>query len=359
MSFWNAVRVVARREIVTRLQSKGFVIPTLITVGLLLVLGVAGPQVMKALDSPTTVAVTAQSENFVTELGDGFEPLVVSSEDAARDAVLSEEADAALMVDGNSAAGVRVIAERDAPGDLVAGLSIAPEIELLDSNAVDPSLAGLIGLGFALVFFMTTLMFGMVIAQSVVEEKQTRIVEILLAAIPARAILVGKMLGNTLLAFAQIVLYAIAVLLTIAVNGEQLQLDGLGGPILWFIPFFTVSFLMMSALYGAGASLVSRQEDISSATSTLNMLVMVPYFLVVFFANNLKVLAVLSYIPFSSAIAVPMRVFLGEAATWELVAIFAINVLAMWGAIVLATRIYERAVLRMGKAWSWRKALRA
>src|SRR5690625_7904719 len=69
---------------------------------------------------------------------------------------MSEEADAALMVDGNSAAGVRVIAERDAPGDLVAGLSIAPEIELLDSNAVDPSLAGLIGLGFALVFFMTT-----------------------------------------------------------------------------------------------------------------------------------------------------------------------------------------------------------
>src|SRR5690625_7380800 len=116
---------------------------------------------------------------------------------------------------------------------------------------------------------------------------------------------------------------------------------------------------MMSALYGAGASLISRQEDISSATSTLNMLVMVPYFLVVFFANNLKVLAVLSYIPFSSAIAVPMRVFLGEAATWELVAIFAINMLAPWGAGVLAPRIEQRAGLRMGRGWSWRDGLRA
>src|SRR5690625_7663855 len=100
---------------------------------------------MKALDSPTTVAVTAQSENFVTELGAGFEPLVVSSEDAARDAVLRGEADAALMVDGNSAAGVRVIAARDAPCDLVAGLSIAPELDLRDANAADPPPAGISG----------------------------------------------------------------------------------------------------------------------------------------------------------------------------------------------------------------------
>lgn len=359
MSFWNAARIVARREIVTRLQSKGFVIPTVITVGLLLLVGVVGPQAVNAFSSETTVAVTNENVATIDGLGEDFEALPVSSDAAAREAVETEDANAALITAPDAPAGLKVIAEREAPSGLMQALSITPEVELLDPNAVDPGLVALVGLGFALAFFMTTMMFGMVIAQSVVEEKQTRIIEILLAAIPARAILTGKIVGNALLAFAQIILYALAVLLTIAVNGEQLNLDGLGAPILWFIVFFTISFLMISALYGAGASLVSRQEDIGSATSTLNMLVMLPYFLVVFFANNLKVLAVLSYIPFSSAIAVPMRVYLGEAPTWEILIIVAINLLAMWGAIALASRIYERAVLRMGKAWSWTKAIRA
>src|SRR5699024_4682572 len=110
-------------------------------------------------------------------------------------------------------------------------------------------------------------------------------------------------LGNAVLAFSQVALYAVASLLALAINGEQLNLDGLGVPILWFVLFFTVSFIMLAALYGAGASLVSRQEDIGSSTSLVTMLVMIPYFLIISFANNPGVLAVLSYIPFSSAVA--------------------------------------------------------
>lgn len=359
MSFWSAVQVVGRREIITRLRSKGFVIPTLITVGLLLLAGVAGPKLFDALQSPTTVAVTSENSELVSSLASDFETVVVSSDEAAREAVETEQADAAVVTSADSEAGLLVIAERSAPSELMGALSVAPEVELLDTSDVDPAVAGFIGLGFALVFFMTTLMFGMVIAQSVVEEKQTRIVEILLAAISARAILWGKIIGNSVLALAQILLYAIAVLLTIAVNGEQLNLDGLGVPILWFIPLFTISFLMMSALYGAGASLVSRQEDIGSATSLLNFVVMVPYFIVVGFSDNPAVMSVLSYIPFSSAIAVPMRSYTGDIANWEFGIIIAINVLAMILAISLAARIYERAILRMGKALKWTQALRA
>lgn len=359
MSFWNSVRIVARREILSRLQSKGFVIPTLITIGLLLIAGVAGPKLVEAMSSQTQVAVTSENVSLIEGLGDDFEAVAVASEEAARDAVLDGDVDAAVVTDSSTDAGLKIFGERDVPSELIGALSVTPEIELLDPNAVDPAIAGLIGLGFALVFFMTTMMFGMVIAQSVVEEKQTRIVEILLAAISARAILLGKIVGNSLLAFAQIILYAVAVLLTIAVNGEQLNLDGLGVPILWFIPLFTVSFVMMSALYGAGASLVSRQEDIGSATSMLNLLVMAPYFIVVMFADNPAVMGVLSYIPFSSAIAVPMRSYLGDIATWEYGLIVLMNFAAMALAIFLAARIYERAILRMGKAWSWSKALRA
>src|SRR5699024_53118 len=111
--------------------------------------------------------------------------------------------------------------------------------------------------------------FGQTIAQSVVEEKQSRIVEIMLATVPARAILAGKVIGNSVLAFGQIVLIAGVVLLGGALTGSQLLLDGLGMPIVWFVVLFTVGFIMLAALYAAAAALVSRAEDLGSATSPL------------------------------------------------------------------------------------------
>src|SRR5690625_7457287 len=97
MSFWSAVRIVARREIVTRLQSKGFVIPTLVTVGLLLLVGVVGPQAVNAFSSDTTVAVTNENVATIDGLGEDFEALPVSSDAAAREAVETEDANAALI----------------------------------------------------------------------------------------------------------------------------------------------------------------------------------------------------------------------------------------------------------------------
>lgn len=358
IAFPQAVGVVAQREITTRLKAKGFVVPTLITVALILLAGVAGPKLMGMFGSDTSLAVTSAVEVDLPEDA-GYETQVVESADEARELVSTEQVDVAMISDPDSPTGVLIIALRDIPSNLVQLTSLSPEVELLDPNAPDPAVVNFIGLGFGLAFFMTAMMFGMVIAQSVVEEKQTRIVEILLAMIPSRAIILGKILGNAVLAFGQIALYAAAALLAIAINGEQLNLDGLGAPILWFVLFFTIAFIMLAALYGAGASLVSRQEDIGSATSIVTMLVMVPYFLIISFANNPGALAVLSYIPFSSAVAIPMRVYLQDIALWEIGVVLLINLAATVAALWVANRIYERAVLRMGKAWSWIKALTA
>ena len=215
-----------------------------------------------------------------------------------------------------------------------------------------------IGLGFGLVFFFSALTFGLTIAQSVVEEKQSRIVEILLATVPARAILAGKVLGCSLLAFTQVALYAAAGLLGITLNGEELNLEGLGEPILWFVVLFIFAFISLAALYGAAASLVSRQEDLSAASSPIMMLIMMPYFLIILFSNNETVLAVMSYIPFSAPVAVPMRVYLDSAAMWENFVSLGILVITAVLCIQLASAIYERSVLKMGSAVKWSQALK-
>ena len=79
---------------------------------------------------------------------------------------------------------------------------------LLSPGPLPEIVSDFVNIGLALAFYMTALGFGMMIAQSVVQEKESRVVEILAAAIPIRALLWGKVIGNTVLALSQIVVIA-------------------------------------------------------------------------------------------------------------------------------------------------------
>ena len=95
--------------------------------------------------------------------------------------------------------------------------------------------------------------------------------------------------------------------------------------------------------------MVSRQEDIGSTTTPLTMLVMVPYFLVIFFNDNPTVLAIMSYVPFSAPVGMPMRLFLGEAQWWEpLLSLAILIATTARGASCVGARIYENSLLEWG-----------
>lgn len=356
-AFWQATGIVAEREIMTKLRSKSYIISTAILLALVFV-GVLfssiGPDLF---DDDTTVATTGSVAASLQSM-EGLAVETLSSADAVRQAVLDGTVDAGV-VPGDGPSGLLVLADREAPGSLMQMLSVAPELQLLDPNAPDPMLTYFIGFAFGIVFFMSAMTFGQTIAQSVVEEKQSRIVEIMLATVSARSILAGKVVGNSVLAFAQIVLIAAIVLLGGAVTGSQLLLDGLGMPIVWFVVLFTVGFVMLAALYAAAAALVSRAEDLASATSPIMMLVMIPYFLVIFFNNNPVALQIMSYVPFSAPVAVPMRGYLQTLEWWEPYLSLAILVASTVLVIGFAARVYERSLLKTGAMVKWRDALKA
>lgn len=343
--FSKAVQVVAKREIMTRLKSKAFIITTIVFVVVM-----AGVTVLSSVggdlfSSSTSVAATSQAAAQVSELPDVEVTQVGTEEEVI---ALIEDGTVDAGVTGSAETGYTVIAERESPSSLVQGLSVTPQVQLLDPNAPNPMIAYFVGLAFGMVFFMAAMTFGTTIAQSVVEEKQTRIVEILLAAIPARALLAGKILGTSVLAFGQVALIAAAVLGAGAATGSTLVLDGLGVPVLWFVALFLVGFVLIAALYAATAALVSRAEDLGSATGPVVYLIMIPYFLVIFFNNNPTVLAVMSYVPFSAPVAVPMRVFLGTSQWWEPLVSLGVLALTTMLVIVIAAKIYERSLLRTG-----------
>lgn len=342
----QAVWLVAEREIGSKLRSKAFVISTAILLigALALVLwgGFAASN-----NTGTPVAVTSDAAAAVSGL-EGLDVTDVADRDEAEALVESGDVDAAIVADPASPVGVAVIAESSPPTQLLLQLAQTPPVELLDPDAAAGALGYVVAIGFGIVFLFAASMFGGTIAQSVVEEKQTRVVELLISAIPVRSLLAGKVIGNTILAMGQILILAAIAVVGLTITDQTALLQGLGGPIAWFAVFFLFGFILLASLFAAAASMVSRMEDIGSTTTPLTMLVMAPYFLVIFFFDNPLVLGIMSYVPFSAPVGMPMRLFLGEAQWWEPLLSLAILIATCVAAIVIGARIYENSLLRMG-----------
>ncbi|WP_328425950.1 ABC transporter permease [Micromonospora sp. NBC_00389] len=347
MNTYQATRLVAAREIRVKLRDRTFLFGTLF----FLLIAAAGTILPPLLSGgPASVAVTQDAAGPLRAAG--LDVRVVPDDRAAEQAVRDGDVDAAVV------AGPAVLAMDEAPDDVVQALSSAPPLRLLDPDAVDPVVAFLVPFVFAFVFFLTSQTFGLQIAQSVTEEKQTRIVEILVAAIPVRALLAGKVIAGGILALGQIALIALVAVVGMQIGDSGDLLTLLAPAIGWFVPFFLLGFVLLAAMWAAAGALVNRQEDIAGVSTPVQLAVMLPFFAVIFFNDNPAAMKVLSYLPISSPAAMPLRLFTGDAAGWEPIVSLAILLVGACAFVVAGARIYEGSLLRTNGRTSLRAAWR-
>ena len=351
-----ATWLVAEREIRMRLRSKSFLVST----GILLLLVVGSIVAMSIFGANQSLPKIAAVGSAVTavEATDAFDVTEAATVEEAEELVRDESVEAAV-VPSEGAVGLTVIGLDEEPSSVVSLLSVAPQIEILEPSDQNPGIVYLVAIAFGALFLSSALTFGMMIAQSVVEEKQTRIVEILMATIPVRALLAGKIVGSSLLAFGQIVLIAVFAGIGLLATGQNILLGEIGPSIVWFIVFFAAGFVMLAAMFAAAGALVSRQEDMNVTITPITTLLMVPYFLVIFFYDNPLVLAIMSYVPFSAPVGMPLRVFLGLAEWWEPLLSLVILLASTVAIILVGSRIYENGLLRMGAPVKLKDALKA
>jgi ABC-2 type transport system permease protein len=352
----QSVWLVAEREIGSKLRSKAFLISTAILFAVALA-GVIWGGFTARDTSGIPVAVTPEASSQVQGI-EGLDITDTPDRAAAEALVRDGSVDAAIVGDSSSPVGFALIADSSAPTNLLLMLAQTPTVELLDPDETGGALRYLVAIGFGVVFLLAASLFGGTIAQSVVEEKQTRVVEILISAVPTRALLAGKVIGNTILAMAQILGLAAIAVVGLTVTGQTALLQGLGGPIAWFAVFFFFGFILLASLFAAAAAMVSRQEDIGSTTTPLTMLIMAPYFLVIFFNDNPLVVGIMSYVPFSAPVGMPLRLFLGDAQWWEPLLSLVILIATCVAAIFVGAKIYENSLLRMGGRVKLAEALR-
>lgn len=226
----------------------------------------------------------------------------------------------------------------------------APHIVYLDPNAAIKTQREVVGVFVAALLYVTLVIYGQLVAQGVVEEKANRIIEILLATVRPRQLLLGKVVGIGLVGMLQLVLLGVTALVVVsrtqAINVPDVGVTAVLGGLLWFV----LGFVLYALLYAAAGSLVSRQEDIASVTTPLTMLVVGTY--LVFFwvtANPTNPLAVaLSIIPPFAVVLMPARIATGDAALWQFLLAVVLTLLEIAALNWLAARIYANSVLRIG-----------
>jgi len=351
----TAAWLVAKREISAQSRSKSFIFSYLF----LLVLAIAGVLVSGWLSakepSNTPIAVVSGTAQYTSGIP-YLEVTEADSEDAARALVSDGEVDAALVPD-SGVLGFKIVADESAPTELVAAFSVSPVVELLDPDAASFLMRYMVPYIFGIVFMMMTMTFGSTIAQNTIVEKQTRTVELLLAAVPARALLAGKTLGNSILAFGEVASIAAVTIIAMIATGQNSLLDMLGAPLVWFAIFFVFGFLLCASIFAAGGSLVSRIEDSGSVLMPGMMISMAPFMIVAIGSSSKLLVSICSYIPFTAAVAMPTRLFFGEAEWWEAIVSLALLVITTGLVTLLGERIYTASLLKTGSRIKVKDAL--
>lgn len=207
-----------------------------------------------------------------------------------------------------------------------------------------------------IVIFMMIILYGVMVATSVTVEKSNRSIEVLVTSIDAKYLLFGKVFAGATAAILQLGLILAAVLGGYAINhtfwGDALDmvLDIPGEVLAAFAVFGIGGFLFYAFLYGAMGALVSKTEDINKTAGTLQMVIMIVYFAVLFQLQNPDgiVMKVCSFLPFSSYSAMFVRIGMGTVAMWEIVVSAVILFVSIFGVGWLAAKIYRMGTLRYG-----------
>jgi ABC-2 type transport system permease protein len=209
--------------------------------------------------------------------------------------------------------------------------------------------------------YVSIMLYGQLVAQGVVEEKSSRIVEILLSTIRPWQLMAGKVAGIGLLGLAQLALTAVVgVGAGVALHTFSFPTGIAAGAAAWAVLWFLLGYLVYALLFGALGALVSRQEDVGGATAPALTAIVLPYILSITILPSNPTngfLAVLSFVPFFSPMIMPMRIALGVAPLWQPLVALALTLALIVVLVWFAGRVYGNAVLRMGAKVRLREAL--
>jgi ABC-2 type transport system permease protein len=379
--------LVAMREMRERSRSRGFlasmVIMVLVVLGVVLVpalLDPAGDTVRVGLAGATPAELTAAIEDQAV-VADATVTVVpyddpADGEQAVRDGevdvlvvdaerlVWSGRPDERLRTGLIAAIQLAAVRERAAAEgispEVLAGLMAPVEVENVELRAggsPDDETAVMI---MTVLLFIAISFYGSMVLTGVVEEKSSRVVEVLLARMPPRNLLAGKVAGIGVLGLVQLGVTALAAFIALAFVDSVDVPAARGSVLAWVVVWFVLGYALYAVAYGAVGSLASRTEDAQSVAGPVVAVLIAGYFASFTTIGNpdTTLAQFLALFPPTAPLAMPGRIAMGAASWWEPPLAVALTVATIVGLVYVGGRVYAGAILRRGPTLKLRDAWR-
>jgi len=373
----RAITLVARREIRERLRGKLFLVSTLVMV--LLVAGSAGLQGTLSKKPTYHVAVTAPSPpGLLAALERAAKPFdnakvqlsTVATAAAGRQALETKKVDALLLLQHNQ---LIFRSNVDAKTAAVADIAVralrhhlppAPELTTATLHKSDTTKTTdaetLVAYAASILLLMSLAVYGQWVVSGVVEEKNSRVVEVILSTVRARDLLAGKVIGIGLLGLAQLALVA-GLAASLLAAGVFHAPAALGGSLALVIPWFTLGFALYAVAYAAAGALASRQQNADPAGQPVTYTLLAAYFAgyLALSTNSDGLLAnILTVFPLTAPLVLPARSALAGVPLWEHALAIVLVLATIYVLVRFAGRIYAQGLLhagpRLGLGAAWR-----
>lgn len=387
MSAWSSIALIAVRDFRERLASRSFQLSTGLTVllvaGFILVpsfidtdsaevwtIGVVG-DIPPGLEA----AVTASANGIATA-----STVPVTGRADAETALESGEIDIAI-VDG------AVVASRGTSQQLttltmtaLASLDIAQQaaelgidvsqltdllagshrIEIIDEGTDDSAENRAFAFFATIILFMSIITYGAWILIGVIEEKTSRVVEVVLGTVRPHQLLAGKVIGIGILGIAQVILIGVVAISVLSLQSSLTIPAAAGSVLAWAFVWYVLGFALYAVAYAAAGSLVSRQEEAQNAAFPLTMMLMAAYFIASFsIGGDNPILRFASLLPVFAPMTMPMLIAGGDALPWEIALSLVLMIAATYGLIRFAGKVYSGGLLQSGGRVKWREAWKA
>jgi len=375
MSGRRAITLVAGREIRERLRSRAFLVSTIIL--LLLVGGTTALNGALSKQKTYHVAVTAPAppaldgalQRSAKPFDAKVDMRVLGTPAAGRRALTAKDVDAVLVlaesrlvfrtnVDDQLAAiadsAVRAVRRHLPPAPELTTASLEPP------SAKSTEAATIVALAGALLLLMSLAVYGQWVIGGVVEEKNSRVVELLLSAVQPRHLLAGKVIGIGLLGLAQLALVAGLAAVLLAAGAFDAPAE-LGGSLALVVPWFALGFALYATAYAAAGALASRQDNADTAAQPVTYTLLAAYFLgyVAIAADSSGLAAnVLTVFPLTAPLVLPAREALVGVPLWEHALALILTLATIYALVRFAGRVYAHGLMhagpRLGPRSAWR-----
>jgi len=226
----------------------------------------------------------------------------------------------------------------------------------------------------AILLFMAILLYGVNVMSSVLEEKTTRIIEVLVSSLRPFQLMLGKVIGAGAVSFFQFVIWGVSARLLIALRvpiARMLGADPAGAQtmplphipfatVAVFMAFFLGGFLLYSSMFAAVGAMSSNEQEARQAQQPVTYLLMISYLSIIGLTNDpaSTFAKTLSLVPFTSPIATPVRWTAGSMGIGELLTSLALLLLGIVAITWVAARIYRVGILMTGKRPTMKELVR-